>query len=172
MAPWAWAGRWRPRTCRQTAAGGGAAATHAPTRTSLRSQTSCRQTCSTTMTWTCCWTTPSGPRCGQSSAAGQPRPAGRACARAGKGPDSAAPGEGGCWSWTWGMIRGRRGVHGPDQLTRHADQPQRAHPSTPPPALAQVLMHLPDDCGPKGEVLKLVLRLWVSFEPSPSFGEV
>ena len=39
------------------------------------------------------------------------------------------------------------------------------------PKRATVLLTLPEDAGPKGEVLKLVLRLWVSFEPSPSFGD-
>lgn len=39
------------------------------------------------------------------------------------------------------------------------------------PCRACVLASLPEDGGPKGEVLKLVLRMWVSFEPSPTFGE-
>ena len=39
------------------------------------------------------------------------------------------------------------------------------------PRSATVTLTLPDDAGPRGEVLKLALRMWVSFEPSPALGE-
>lgn len=36
---------------------------------------------------------------------------------------------------------------------------------------ADVMCTLPEDSGPKGEVLKLLLKLWISFEPNPFFGD-